>query len=911
MAGTHAAATLRAVSPDPVLIEREAELEALRRALAAARAAEGAIVVVEAPAGNGKTTLLRALREQALAERFRVLSASGAELERDFPFGLVLQLFESEVYGASPQHRAELFEGAAAAARPLFEPRAPSETFEDASFARMHGLYWMAANLAAQQPLALIVDDAHWGDAPSLRFVDALARRLDGLPILLAVGCRPAEPGADAEVLDDLGVRPETHVLRPVPLSARAVAALLADTLGDRVEEPFVAAAFETTAGSPLLLRELLRTLAEEGFAGLGSEADALRTVLPGSVGRLVVGRLRRLSPDARAVARSVAVLGDAAQTADVAQLAGVPAQRAMAAHVVLANAGLLHADGWSFVHPMVRQAVEADLVGSARGEWHASAAAIRARAGADATELAAHLLNTEPAGRAWAVEALAEAGRRALLDGAPDVAVRHLRRALAEPPDDAARAAVLLALGQAEARTGHGSAVTHLEEAAAAGDAAVAVRADRLRAQVLVLHERAGESVEVLRRAVEAAAERDPRLAAELENDLIDVLAHHPTLQDEYRRRLEAGSSEERPTFLSHLAFVKAITAAPAAEVTDLARRALAAPASDGSGRFMHFYAFEALMLVEAAQESAAALRDATVIAQNLGSRVIAGPLTYMPSSWAAWERRFGDLRQAEEQARHGLELTLAARAAAVIVTLRSALTAILIDRGELDAAADELSRLPEREQGPGLRELHAMRARLHLAQGRPEQALDDLELELELERRRGWKISNREPSRVTLVRALIACGRADEAAAVAEGEVKLAARRGVAGAEARARLARALTLSAGDAVAELRRAADAARHSPSHFIQAEVVGELGGALRRAGARAEAREVLTEARDLAHRCGASGLEARLLEELVVAGARPRRVPLAGVDSLTAAERRVAQLARPACATARSPRPCS
>ena len=117
------------------------------------------------------------------------------------------------------------------------------------------------------------------------------------------------------------------------------------------------------------------------------------------------------------------------------------------------------------------------------------------------------------------------------------------------------------------------------------------------------------------------------------------------------------------------------------------------------------------------------------------------------------------------------------------------------------------------------------------------------------------------------------------------------------MAGAQARARLGRALTLDPAERADELHLAAQDARRCPSRFIQAEVIGELGAALRRHGERTQARDVLAEARDLAHRCGASGLEARLLEELVIAGARPRRVRVVGAESLTAAERRVADLA--------------
>ena len=55
----------------------------------------------------------------------------------------------------------------------------------DTAFAALHGLYWLTVNLADAGPLVLTVDDAHWADPPSLRFLGYLSRRLDGMPVLL------------------------------------------------------------------------------------------------------------------------------------------------------------------------------------------------------------------------------------------------------------------------------------------------------------------------------------------------------------------------------------------------------------------------------------------------------------------------------------------------------------------------------------------------------------------------------------------------------------------------------------------------------------------------------------------------------------------------------------------------------
>jgi DNA-binding CsgD family transcriptional regulator len=110
-------------------------------------------------------------------------------------------------------------------------------------------------------------------------------------------------------------------------------------------------------------------------------------------------------------------------------------------------------------------------------------------------------------------------------------------------------------------------------------------------------------------------------------------------------------------------------------------------------------------------------------------------------------------------------------------------------------------------------------------------------------------------------------------------------------------ARLSRAYALAGDEAIAELRTAATCAAASPMRLAEARVLAELGGRLRRAGRRTEAREPLRQAQDLARRAGATGLENHAREELIIAGARPQRVALAGVDSLTPSERRVADLA--------------
>ena len=93
------------------------------------------------------------------------------------------------------------------------------------------------------------------------------------------------------------------------------------------------------------------------------------------------------------------------------------------------------------------------------------------------------------------------------------------------------------------------------------------------------------------------------------------------------------------------------------------------------------------------------------------------------------------------------------------------------------------------------------------------------------------------------------------------------------------------------------LRDSVTAVQHSPARLEHARSLTDLGAALRRAGHRRDAQQVLRHGLDIADRCGALRLARRARQELIATGARPRRAALNGRDALTPSERRVAQLA--------------
>src|SRR5687767_9868474 len=129
------------------LLSREEELAAVGRVVDAALSGVGAVLILEGPAGIGKTAVLEAARAQAAERGALVLGARASELDRGFGFGLVHQLFDRVVSD-------ELLTGAAAHAAVVLAPAAAPA--EDAGFAVLHGLYWLVANLADERPVVLL-----------------------------------------------------------------------------------------------------------------------------------------------------------------------------------------------------------------------------------------------------------------------------------------------------------------------------------------------------------------------------------------------------------------------------------------------------------------------------------------------------------------------------------------------------------------------------------------------------------------------------------------------------------------------------------------------------------------------------------------------------------------------------------
>lgn len=569
------------------LLDRANETARLGSVLGAVPSMGGRVVLIEGEPGIGKTALLAYGRELASAAGFRVLRARGGELEQGFAYGVVRQLLERTISTASDLERRRWLAGSASLALPALEAREGSEKTApalDAASATEHGLYWLIAGLAADGPLLVAVDDAHWADAASLRWLLYLARRVTDLPVAMILTTRVDEPGGQSPLVRRLTAEPDVERLTPQPLGAPAIAELVTAALGPSDPE-FCSACGETCAGNPHLLGELLLELRAGNVAPESAAAEHVRRIGPTTVSRSTALRLSRLLSSATALAEGLAVLGGEGELHAAAALAELAPGDARAAADALADARILQPGRvLRFTHPIVRSSIYAQLPAARRAEAHARAARVLEHRGASADRLALHLMQAERSGDAWTVEQLRSAASAALGRGAPDAAARLLRRALEEPPPAPARVDVLRELGQAEALAFEpGSAARLLEALGLAVDARQRAQLALELSRLLVLEGQYGRIIEVLDAAIDGLDGDDVELRLELEATLIGAARVDRRLQSLAERRIARfrgsppADSPGGRLMRVHLAVDGGMRCAPAAEVRALAESALA----------------------------------------------------------------------------------------------------------------------------------------------------------------------------------------------------------------------------------------------------------------------------------------------------------------------------------------------
>ena len=906
------------------LLEREPELDALRADIAAAREGAGRMVLIEGPAGIGKTALIEATRALAETAKMTVARARGAELERGFAFGIVRQLFEPLLRGCSAEEGARLLSGSASRAGGVLGVRGDAPGGSDSFAEVIHGLYWLALNLAESRSLVALVDDAQWADPPSLRFLSYLAGRLDGVSVLVVAAVRSANGHEPDKALAAATRELTSRVERLRPLSEQATAELVQGEYGQEIAPEFARACHVATQGNPFLVCELLRALLADHTPPTAAQAARVAEQAPAGVARSLLTRVDSVAPAAATVARALAVLGGEAELRDVIELSSLDPETVATVLDLLVKAEVTAGDDpVAFVHPIVRTSIYADIATGERSRAHMRAARMLATRDGPSERVAVHVLATHPAGDRWTVYVLVRAAVEALGRGAPESAVAYLRRALTEPPADGDRQQLLTLLGRAEYAAHSPGAAARLIEAMDGAPTStergeLALQASK--ALIMAEPNRSQAAIQILDQAIVDLGRPESQLSMRLEAQLLAAAGlklatrplHAQRIDGLYARAL--GDQPADRLLLGNLALWTLIDGRTPGRFHDLAKHARQAgsPADvarlvarraiadgqllreEGSDSELFYLPIMTLRLGDFFDETEYWLQGAIDNSRRRGS-----VLGYAIASAALAELdyRRGRLSSAEAHA----------RAAAAVTTGDglAVLLNILIEQGRLEEAQRSLDQYPLADDIDHLllQPIRAASGRLAIAKGRTRDGIDRL---LACGRwLDAWPIKNPSvvPWRSTAALALDNDQERDHARWLAREEVTLAQSLGQPRTLGISQRALGLIERHTDGTDLLQAAVGTLERTPARLEYARALIDYGAAIRRAGHRADARKPLREGLDLAHECGATALAQRARAELLAAGARPRRPAITGRDALTPTEARVAQMAAQGQAT--------
>ena len=894
---------MEAATAGQLLLEREREVEAVSAALEMAAGGRGSVLLIEGEGGIGKSALLDRAADTAARKRLRVVRAGGRSLESDYAFGVVHQLLGRVLAEAAPDERQSLLEGAAAGAAALLEGGGPPGK----AFPSINAATWMIANAAERGPLAIVVDDCHWADAPSLRLLAYLTQRVADMPVAVILAARPAGPGPAAEVLPHIRAAAETTVLRPQGLSRAGVGWLVAELGFPAADPEFVGACAEVTGGNPFLLRELLYVLAREAVEATASTAARVREVGPRTVAQAVYLALGAAGRASASLARALAVAGPGTPVTLLARLARLDPAAAVDAAARLADAGLLDGDGQtvSFAHPILATAVYDDLRPFERAHAHAQTARLLHEAGAADPRLATQLAGAEVIGEPWALDALREAASAAIAGGDPGSAVRYLSRALDEPGATGS-AELLLELAAARRLAGDEDAGATFERAlAVAGDDETAARVLLEQGRHLLAGGDYPAAAAVLKEGLGRCPAGDSELTTDLRSTWAGAAMWDPGQGAEAVGETVAilGAIEQPNGPAERMALASAATA----ELIkgDSHERALAlAQAAWGDGHALREQGPEdpSLFAVTATLTAADRFDQSSHMWDALGAEARRRGLLSAAATASYGRGNVDFLRGHLDDALADIEFALDWQRKGWGLYACGAywtLARIHLERGAADLAARALTVSDEREnelaRGVDYTALVCARASVAADRGRFAEALAQAERARELGGALGWEVnvfSWRHPA----VRALVGLGETERAAQIAAEAVAHARRWGAPSYVAEALRTRARAEPARE-LELLEEAVTLHEEGERRLERAHATVELGLALGRAGQTPGAREILRRGLDLADACAATALAVRARDGLVATGARPRRARSSGRGALTPAELRVARLA--------------
>ena len=452
------------VEPEPGLpiVGRQRELSQLREALDKSLQGQGQLVLIGGEAGIGKTTLVEAVANEAGERGFLVLRGGCYDLTTTPPYGPWVEITrdyptDKTLPGRPPQLQEGTGMEGVASRGMLFD---------------LVGTF--VTNVAAQRPLALILEDLHWSDAESLALLRHLARMIDGHSILMIATYRDDELTRRHQLFQLLPVlaresRASRVDLRSLPLEGLRELVTTRYALDSEATERLTTYLQERADGNPLFAEEMLRTLEAERILeeenGSWSLDDLSDAPVPPLIIQLIESRLIDLDPETQRLLEVAAVIGQdvpidlwaSISGADERSLSNAVSQ-AVSAHLIQEHPATFTLE---FRHALIREALYSRLVLLDRRRWHRAVAdQLLKSPQPDPDELVTHLgLANDPRLTEW----LVIAGDRAMSRFAWDVAIERYQHAVdlleIQGGGDARQyCELLLSLGDAQERAGAGA---------------------------------------------------------------------------------------------------------------------------------------------------------------------------------------------------------------------------------------------------------------------------------------------------------------------------------------------------------------------------------------------------------------------------------------------------------------------
>ncbi|MFD8394985.1 ATP-binding protein [Streptomyces sp. NPDC059680] len=917
-----AMAPRRPITEQRRLIERRRELEALdtafqelRRTTAGVpRAGRSGLLAFSGQAGLGKTALITEARARAAAHGFTVLSGRGGETEQGSAFRVVRQLVQPSLAamdGAELRSFMGSWYDIVAAALGL-EARG-SAPAPDPTGVR-EGLDWVMTRLTVKKaPVVLLLDDLHWADAESLSWLASFAPRVEDLPLLIVVAYRPDELPPEAGELRSPAGHRENRPHDLALLTTDGVAQIVREEIGEAAEDRFCEECWSATGGSPFEAVELAIGLAERKLSGTEDDLPAMRELAAAIKGPGLIERLERLDTATVRFAHTAAVLGSPFSPRLAATIA-VLGDEAVAESTQKLRAARILADGHGpegeleFVHPLIATTIYRSIRTAFRAGLHNTAAQTVLAAGYGPTAAARHLLEVPCEGSTETVDCLREAAREYLRAGATEAARRLLSRALQEPPLPEDRAALLHELACATFLIEPTATVRHLRQALAEPRVDPDLRASiifRL-TQALAHTDQLAEAVTVA--AEEARQAKSPRVKLRMQADQFvwsmvrtddpDSPARSRTLA-RLAERLPGRGLEER-YILGLRAWDAVKRGEPRQTALTYAEKAL----RGGMSWIDENHGFEvpvsvALVFMYGDQPRRAEELFNKGIAECVAKGWRGSHLAFGQTLAGYIRYQRGCLAEAEDLAREGLRI--AGKVAGAVPAQLFAvgiLIQTLLARGrvaEARALADEHrfgETTPNAVIYPDPRTVYA---ELLLAEGRQAEAAPLLSSVGHWLDGRAWRNPAWCPWQLRLASAL-APTAPQQAVGHARDAVRRARNFGAASAVGQALHTLAEVTGGPTALDLYAEAVDQLEQSPAAYELARAQIGHGAALSRDGRLQEAADRLYQGLEGAVHCGAEALAARAREELSAAGLRPLPLRYAQADTLTAQERRTAEL---------------